>query len=364
MSKDELIDWIRLIGSENVGPSTFRYLLRRYGAAGEALKALPEIAKRGGKLSDVVIPEIRFAEDQLRNAEQNNVKLLTWDDSEYPTCLKSIESSPPVIYAKGDFALIFRTNFAIVGSRNASLNGIKFTQHISSELGNAGLNIVSGLALGIDTAAHKGALETGTIAVLGGGLDSIYPKENANLQTLIAEQGLLVSEFPFGTTPSAHHFPRRNRIIAALSRGVLVVEARHQSGSMITANYAAEFGRDIFAVPNFPYDPRSEGPNKLIIDGANLVRNAEDILSHISICLDTIRAFDPKEYFPNPGPEVRGLSEMKTKILNLLSATPVDVDNIIRHTELPPAYVWDVLLEFELSGRLVRHSSNKVSFKG
>lgn len=364
MSKDELIDWIRLIGSENVGLSTFRYLLRRYGSAGDALKALPEIAKRGGKLSDVVIPEIQFAEDQLRKAEQDNVKILTWDDSEYPTSLKSIDSSPPVLYVKGHYPLLLRSNFAIVGSRNASLNGIKFTQEISSELGNAGLNIASGLALGIDAAAHKGALETGTIAVLGGGIDSVHPKENANLQTLIAEQGLLISEFPFGTVPSAHHFPRRNRIIAALSKGVLVVEARHQSGSMITANYAAEFGRDIFAVPNFPYDPRSEGPNKLIIDGACLVRNADDILSHLSICLDAARAFDPKEYFPNPGPEVRGLAEMKTKILNLLSNTPVDVDDIIRHTELPPAYVWDVLLELELSGQLVRHSGNKVSFKG
>jgi DNA processing protein len=364
MSEQELIDWIRLIGTENVGPSTFRYLLRRYGSAGEALKALPGIAKRGGKRSDIVIPDMQFAEDQVQKAVQNNVKILMWDDSEYPTCLKSIESSPPILYVKGHFPLLLRSSFAIVGSRNASLNGIKFTQEISNELGKTGLNIVSGLALGIDTAAHKGALETGTIAVLGGGIDSIYPKENANLQALIAEEGLLVSEFPFGTAPAAHHFPRRNRIIAALSIGVLVVEARHQSGSMITANFAAEFGRDIFAVPNFPYDPRSEGPNKLIMDGACLVRNASDILSQLSIHLDELRAFDPKEYFPNPGPEVRGLAEMKTKIINLLSSTPVDADEIIRHTELPPAYVWDVLLELELSGRLIRHLGNKVSLKG
>lgn len=255
MSKDELIDWIRLIGSENVGPSTFRYLLRRYGSAREALSALPSIAQRGGKLNEIAIPDLRYAEDQLERAEHENVKILTWDDSEYPTCLKSIDSSPPILYLKGRYPLILRSSFAIVGSRNASLNGIKFTQEVSCDLGKTGLNIVSGLALGIDTAAHKGALDTGTIAVLGGGIDSVYPKENANLQALIAEQGLLISEFPFGTAPAAHHFPRRNRIIAALSHGILVVEARHQSGSMITANYAAEFGRDIFAYQISPMTP-------------------------------------------------------------------------------------------------------------
>lgn len=359
MDQQEFIDWICLINTENVGPSTFRHLLQRYGSADEALKVLPTISKE--KLLN--IPNVKFAEEQLQKAFEQSVKILTWDDPEYPTYLKAIDSAPPVLYIKGNYTLLFNQSFAIVGSRNASLNGIKFTRDISSDLGASGLNIISGLALGIDTAAHQGALDTGTIAVLGGGIDTIYPKENAGLHNLIGEQGLLVSEFPFGTPPTAHHFPRRNRIIAGLSSGVLVVEARQQSGSMITANYANDFGRDVFAVPGFPYDPRSEGPNQLIMNGAYLVRNAEDIIAHLSIHMDLVKAFDPKKYFPTPGPEVRGIAEMKSKVLDLLSTTPTDVDSIIQHTGLSAAYVWDVLLELELSRKIERLTGNKVSLK-
>lgn len=359
MNQNEVIDSIRLIGTENVGPATFRHLLLRYGSATEAINVLPTISKE----KQINIPSAASAQEQLQKAEEHNAKILTWNDPEYPSYLKAIDSAPPVLYLKGNYQLLFKQNLAIVGSRNASLNGIKFTRDISSDLGAHGLNIVSGLALGIDKAAHQGSLETGTIAVLGGGIDIFYPKENADLQRLIAEQGLLISEFPFGTPPTAHHFPRRNRIIAGLSTGVLIVEARPQSGSMITANYANEFGRDVFAVPGFPYDPRSEGPNKLIMDGAFLVRNSEDILSHLSIQLNRAQAFDPKDYFPKPGPEVRGIAEMKSKILALISTTPIDVDLLIQHTGLTPAYVWDVLLDLELSGKLNRHSGNKVSLK-
>lgn len=359
MNQQDLVDWIRLIGTENVGPATFRHLLQRYGSAAEALKILPIISKE----KRLTIPNIKFAEDQLQKAHENNVKILTWDSPEYPTYLKAIDSAPPVLYIKGDHKLLYTQSLAIVGSRNASLNGIKFTRDVSSDLGASGLNIISGLAQGIDTAAHQGSLDTGTIAVLGGGVDIVYPKENAGLHNLIGEQGLLVSEFPFGTPPTAHHFPRRNRIIAGLSSGVLVVEARHQSGSMITANYANDFGRDIFAVPGFPYDPRSEGPNQLIMNGAYLVRNASDIIDHLSIHLDLVKSFDPKKYFPTPGPEVRSLSEMKSKVLDLLSTTSTDIDLIIQHTGLSAAYVWDVILELELSGKLERLSGNKVSLK-
>jgi DNA processing protein len=362
MNLPDLKDWICLIGSENVGPSTFRYLLQRYGSAKEALKALPLIAKRGGK-SSFKIPDVAFADNQLQQAEKNKAIILTWEDPEYPAYLKATETAPPILYIKGNTKLFFKKQFAMVGSRNASLNGIKFTRDLSAELGDYGLSIVSGLALGIDSAAHQGALESGTIAVLGGGLDTVYPSANADLQSAISDQGLIVSEFSFGTPPAAHHFPQRNRIIAGLSAGILVVEARYQSGSMITATYANEFGRDIFAVPGFPYDPRSEGPNKLIKEGASLVRSAEDIIHELSAYIDTVHAFNPKDYFPAPGPEVKGLAEMKAKIMNLLSATPVDVDAIIRHTKLSPAYVWDVILELELSGAIQRHSGNKVSLK-
>jgi DNA processing protein len=362
MEQQNLIDWIRLINSENIGPITFRHLLKRYGSAAEALKALPGIAKRGGKQA-IKIPDEIFAKNQIQQADNCSGFILALEDPEYPSCLKAIESAPPVLYVKGNKELLFNKNFGIVGSRNASLNGIKFTRELSEALGKAGLNIISGLAVGIDTAAHQGALETGTIAVLGGGLDVVYPKENKDLQNVISEQGILITEFPFNTPPSAHHFPRRNRIIAALSMGVLVVEARYQSGSMITAMYANEFGRDIFAVPGFPYDPRSEGPNKLISEGAYLVRNVLDIINNLPVTLEVAQAFDPKEYFPIPGPEVRGLTDMKSKIIELLSSSPIDIDFIIRHTELSPAYVWDVILELELSDKLERHGGNKVSLK-
>lgn len=362
MEEKYLIDWIRLMGAENVGPSTFRHLLKRYGSPAEALKALPEIARRGGKQT-IKIPEIEFAQEQLHQARQHSASVLTWDDSEYPPYLKAIETAPPILYVKGNKKLLFKQAFGVVGSRNASLNGMKFAGEISKSLGHSGLSIISGLAIGIDAAAHWGALDTGTIAVLGGGLDVVYPKENSKLQEAIGQEGLLISEFSFGTPPAAHHFPRRNRIIAGLSSGVLVVEARVQSGSMITAMYASEFGREVFAVPGFPYDPRSEGPNKLIAEGASLVRNVEDIINNLPANLNLANAFDPKDYFPTPGPEVKGLAEMKSKIVELLSYSPVEVDAIIRHTGLSPAYVWDVMLELELSGKIERHSGNKVSWK-
>ncbi len=362
MEQSDLIDWIRLTAVENVGPSTFRHLLQRFGSATEALKAVPDLAGRGGK-SAVSIPSVEFAEKQLKLAEKHKALILTWDDSEYPSALKVIDTAPPLLYLKGQTRLLFKHSFAIVGSRNASLNAINFTRNISADLGRGGLNIVSGLAIGIDAAAHEGALETGTIAVLGGGLDIAYPKENAALQAQIEEQGLLISEFHFGTAPASHHFPRRNRIIAALSKGVLVVEARRQSGSMITVNYANEFGRDIFAVPGSPADPRAEGPNQLIVDGAYVVRNALDILQNLPQVIDSVDEFNPRDYFPKPGPEVRGFAEMQAKIVGLLSATPIDVDDIIRHTKLSPAYVWGVILELELSGKVERHAGNKVSLK-
>jgi DNA processing protein len=358
MNQSDLIDSIRLIGTENVGPATFRHLVQRYGSATEAINFLPNLAEK-----QINIPSTAFAKEQVQKAKEQNAKILTWDDPEYPSYLKAIDSAPPVLYLKGNYNLLFNQSVAIVGSRNASLNGIKFTKDISSELGVQGFNIVSGLALGIDTAAHQGAIGTGTMAVLGGGIDVIYPKENAALQKLIAENGLLVSEFSFGTPPTSHHFPRRNRIIAGLSAAVLIVEARHQSGSMITARYANDFGRDVFAVPGFPYDPRSEGPNKLIMDGAYLVRNSSDILEHLSIQMNLVKAFDPKEYFPKPGPEVIGIAKMKSKIIDLLSATPIQVDFIVQHTGLSPAYVWDVILELELSGKVNRHTGNKISLK-
>lgn len=360
--EDQLRDWIRLINTENVGPITFKHLVRRYGSPSEALKVLPDISLRGGK-KDLKIPSTEFGDAEILRCQHEGGKLITWNDPIYPAQLKYIEQAPPVLYAKGNLDVLLKPIIGVVGSRNASLNGMKFTRDLCQQLGNSGAVIVSGLALGIDTAAHQGSLETGTIAVLGGGIDVVYPQDNKALQAQISEKGCLMSEFPMGTPPAAGNFPRRNRIIAGLSRGVIVVEALRKSGSMITAEYASDYGRDLFAVPGFPYDPRSEGPNQLIVDGAYPVRHAEDVLNNISVSIDCAEEFDPKDYFPEPGPEVRGLAEMREKIMDLLSSTPIEIDEVIRHTHLTPGYVWELLLELELSGKIERHPGNKVSLK-
>lgn len=361
-NNSELLSVLRLANTENVGPITYRQLLQKFGTAEAALDAIPRIAASGGK-KELKIPSQQWAELQLEKASELGVKLVTLEDSEYPTFLKSIEAAPPVLYLKGKLDLLFKPSISMVGSRNASLNGIKFTQELSEDLGSKGYAVVSGLAMGIDAAAHKGALETGTIAVLGCGVDCVYPKENEALQHEIAEQGLLMSEFSLGVAPISHHFPRRNRIIAALTLGCVVVEARANSGSMITARNAADYGRDVFAVPGFPYDPRSEGPNQLLTDGATLVRGVEDILEHITHNPLVVKEFDPKKYFPQPSAITVSMANMKGKVTDLISTAPIDIDSIVQHTQLPVPYVWDVILELEISGKVERLSGNKVVLK-
>jgi DNA processing protein len=281
LTEAERLDWLRLIRSENVGPITFHRLLERYGSAARALDALPELAARGGAR------RIRIAskEDTGREMEQvaaSGVQLIALTEEHYPPLLGQTEDAPPLIAVIGHSHLLVKKALAVVGTRNASANGLGLAERLARDVGAEGYLIVSGMARGIDRAAHEGALDTGTAAVLAGGTDVIYPKENADIYQRIVDRGVALSEMPLGTKPQARHFPRRNRIISGMARGVLVVEATQKSGSLITARYAAEQNREVFAVPGSPLDPRNQGANQLIKEGAHLVQSAADIMEILS----------------------------------------------------------------------------------
>lgn len=358
----KVIEWIQLSRTENVGPITFYQLLSRFGSAAEALKNIPIMAKNGGKSSFNIYP-IDRAKKELDAVEKLGGFLLTRDNIDYPDLLKQIKDAPPVLIGIGDRKLLrSHKSVAIVGSRNASLNGLHIAKNLAKNLGNNGYTIVSGLAKGIDAAAHEGSLDTGTIAVLGSGIDVIYPKENAFLHEKIKEKGLLLSEFAIGEQPQAHHFPRRNRIISGLCSGVVIVEATTKSGSMTTASHAADYGRDVFAVPGSPLDPRSLGPNSLIKNGAILVESAIDIITNQSFSYEAWEE-DPEQYFSAPGPIAKNLKEIREKVLRLLSTTPCQIEDLITQLDISPAIISDILLELELAGRLQRLRGNKVSLK-
>ena len=277
----ERMDWLRLIRSENIGPITFYQLLARYGSATAALEALPDLARRGGRNGGIRVPTRADALKEMAAVERAGATLIAWGEPNYPPALTSVEDAPPLLSARGNLALASRRAIAIVGARNASANGKRFARDIAMQLGQHDLAVVSGLARGIDAAAHEGALQSGTIAVLATGIDQVYPEENRALQQAIGEHGLLLAEQPVGTEPHARNFPRRNRIISGIATGVLVVEAALKSGSLITARLALEQGREVFAVPGSPLDPRCRGTNDLIRRGAKLTEDAEDILGEI-----------------------------------------------------------------------------------
>ena len=365
----EKLSWLRLIRSQNVGPISFFQLLDRFGSAEAALEALPILAKPGKKPQKIAT--LSQAEDEIAATERLGARLLAWGEPEYPKALSHIPDPPPLISVLGDFALLNLPTFGIVGARNASANGRSLTRTIAADLGAAGWSIASGMARGIDTEAHIGALETGTIAAIAGGINHIYPKENEALYNLLAEKGVLISESPPGTKPMAGHFPRRNRIISGLSQGVLVVEATKKSGSLITAQMALEQGRDVFAVPGWPSDPRAGGPNTLLRCGAVLTESVDDILAELP--MHQTRRFTPpqksthiidnNDYFASskaaPLP-----SASLTEIEKYLSSTPGPVDELVRECQFSPAVLSEALLELELSGRLERHPGNRVSLLG
>lgn len=374
-NKEHIIDCIQLINSENIGPVTFFKLLQEYGSVKNALAMLP-------KLKKFSLFSRSAAEVELAKAEEKGVRILTFADDEYPDNLKQIDDAPPLLYVLGRSDILnSELSLAIVGSRNASINGRKTASRIAYDLTNYGVTIISGMARGIDSAAHKGAMyaqqqKGTTIAVLGTGVDVPYPKENSALYEQILQNGAIVSEFPLGTQPQATNFPRRNRIVSALSKGTLIVEAATNSGSLITARLALEQGKDIFAIPGAPNDERASGPNKLIKEGAVLVENAEDILSVLSSsCQKKIKKesafslnnFAEKNEFVSSlktkktDTELCAESEEKTKIIDYISFDGVYVDEVIRACGEDASLVALELLELEMSGVIIRLPGNKVA---
>jgi len=361
--KKEVLDWLRLIRSQNVGPITFYKLLERFGTAGAALSALPDLAKRGGAKTFKAHPKAE-AEQEIEALGKLGGQIVLRTDGDYPPLLSQVEDAPPLLSVLGHAHLLKKRTIAVVGARNASLNGKNFARQISADLGAAGLLIASGMARGLDAAAHEGAMDSGTVAVLGGGVDVVYPRENEALYHHLIERGVIISEVELGTKPQARHFPRRNRIISGMARGTVVVEASLNSGSLITARMALEQGREVFAVPGSPNDPRAAGCNKLLKQGANLTQNADDVLEVI-IPILTSPLSEPKplnyqQQSPLPVDE-REIDKARAEIQEMLSPAPVTVDELVRNCQFSLAAVSLVLLELELAGRLERHPGNRVS---
>jgi DNA protecting protein DprA len=364
LSDAERRDRLRLIRSENVGPVTWRRLIDRYGSATRALAALPALAAAGGRRGGVRIPTEAEAEAELAQLSRLGARMLVCGDRGYPARLATIEDPPATVSVIGDGALFSRRGIAIVGSRNASVNGRRLAERLAADLGKAGFVIVSGLARGIDGAAHAAALATGTIAVVAGGIDVVYPQEHVTLHAAISRQGAVVAEMPPGANPQARHFPRRNRIIAGLAEAVLVVEAAMRSGSLITARFALEQGREVFAVPGSPLDSRSQGSNDLIRQGATLTETADDVLRVLGGAATTSRRETPiAPVVPPgaPGDDPDPDDAARQRLAEALSPSPVPIDDLIRLCRLPPAVIASILLEWELAGRIERHAGNRVS---
>lgn len=365
-SHDEWMARLKLARSENIGPITFRDLMRHCGSAQAAIDALPDLSARGGRKNPPRLASQASIEAELETGARMGSSILIIGDEAYPALLARLDPAPPVLMIKGRAELMQESCIAMVGARNASAAGCRIAADIAADLSNENHVIVSGLARGIDTAAHHASLSRGTIGVVAGGLDIFYPSENEGLQRQMGETGLVVSEMPPGTSPKAQHFPRRNRIISGLSRGVVVVEAAQRSGSLITARFALEQDRELMAVPGSPLDPRSAGSNKLIKDGAPLVENARDILN--------VLAAPAQRRFMESGNGLfdwheDGFAEEPDEssrriILNALSPTPTPRDEIIRQTGLSPALVQVILLELDLAGRLQHDAGDRICLLG
>ena len=354
------LDRLRLIRTPGVGPVTYRQLVARFGGAAAAIEALPMLARRGGGEAPRV-PDAGVIRRELARVEAIGARHLFLDDLDYPPLLAELENAPVALTVRGDLGLLRGSVVAMVGARNASAVACRFARELAHGLAGEGATVVSGLARGIDTAAHVGALPR-TVGVIAGGIDVVYPPENAELQERIANEGLLIAEMPPGTEPRARHFPYRNRIIAGLALGTVVVEAVVKSGSLITARLAGEAGREVMAVPGSPLDPRAQGCNGLIRDGATLVQSAADILEQVRpIDARAVRA--PAERF-GAAPLVDADDCARTRIAGLLGPVPVAVDELIRQSGAEAAVVATVLLELELAGRIERHAGGRVSMTG
>jgi DNA processing protein len=363
LTDDQRLDWLRLIRSENVGPRTFRTLLAHFGSARRALDALPDLARRGGAARPVRICPRDEAARELATAAAMNIAFVALGEDQYPAQLATIDDAPPLLAVRGKLAALHEPMLAMVGSRNASAAGVKFAESLARELGAAGLIVVSGLARGIDAAAHRASHPTGTVAVLAGGHDHVYPPEHVPLVEALIANGAAVSEMPFGYEPRGRDFPRRNRLISGLAHGVIVVEAAQKSGSLITARMALEQNREVFAVPGSPLDPRAAGTNALIKQGAVMVTEAEDVLA----VLHPIIGRRPEQTFAEPAasdgvaPPPEPTPDARARVIALLGPTPVTIDDLIRLSGASATVVQATLLELELAGRLKRQQGGRVA---
>jgi len=374
LSQNQRLDWLQLIRSENVGPATFRDLINHFGTANKALEALPELSNRAGKKSIRICPRQR-AENELEAARRLDVEYIGMGEANYPRYLKSIDYPPPLISVRGQLDMNKYPTLGMVGARNSSLSGLKLATRFATELGKVPYYIVSGFARGIDAAAHRATLESGTISVLAGGVDVVFPPEHDEFYSQMLESGnVFVSEMPLGYRPRAIDFPRRNRIIAGISLGVVVIEAAKRSGSLITARLANEAGRLVFAVPGSPLDPRSAGANSLLKNGAIIASDASDIVEAISPLLNEQgrdALFKSKKYSLEDGGDnieedfspdnIITDTDHRQLILQALGPTPIEVDELVRHCQLPVSHIQLVLIELSLAGRLERHPGNMVS---
>lgn len=360
----ERLDWLRLTRAENVGPITFHRLVERFGTATAALAALPDLARRGGRAKPLRVPSRVEVERELAGLEKRGGRFLATCEPDYPEALAALDDAPPLLALLGHPTLLKRPAVAVVGARNASIAGRRMAERLARDLSDAGYLVVSGMARGIDTAAHVGALDGGTAAVVAGGVDIVYPPENEGLHRDLVERGLLLAESPLGTEPQARHFPRRNRLISGLSLGVVVVEAALKSGSLITARLALEQGREVFAVPGSPVDPRAQGCNRLIKEGAGLVESADDVVDALRRIATRPFGEGRRDLFdlPPPAPaDDRELERARALVLEALSPTPVLVDEVVRGCQLSAGVVLTVLLELELAGRVQRHPGGQIS---
>jgi DNA processing protein len=363
LSDEQRLDWLRLIRSDNVGPRTFRDLLNYYGGARAALAALPALARRGGASGAARICSTEDAERELKTMRSRGIECIALGEPDYPSRLAMIDDAPPLLAVQGQRAALMKPLVAIVGSRNASAAGVKFAERIARELGETGFGIVSGLARGIDAAAHRASLSSGTIAVLAGGHDRIYPAEHSGLLQSILADGAAVSEMPLTWEPRARDFPRRNRLISGLAAGVVIVEAAKRSGSLITARFAGEQGREVFAVPGSPLDPRAEGTNGLLKQGAQIVTESADVVAALEPILGRDVDLLAQEPAPVAASALQGElgEDERSRIIALLGPVPAAIDDLVRMSRTSPAIVRTVLLELDIAGRLERHGATMVS---
>ncbi|MFV0384473.1 DNA-processing protein DprA [Paracoccus sp. (in: a-proteobacteria)] len=367
-AKDDDLSFLCLIRSRRVGPATFHRLVNEHGGVKAALDALPEVAAQAGVTDYTPCPE-GVAAAELKAGRKAGARLIRCDSPLYPQALREIDGSPPVLWVRGDPAWLNRNPVAVIGARNASSLGLRMARGLSAGLGEAGFTVVAGLARGIDTAAHNAALPTGTVAVLAGGVDVIYPAENVVLAAQIAENGALISEQPPGTEPAARHFPTRNRIISGLSQGVVVIEAAHRSGTLITAKNALDQGREVLAVPGHPMDARAAGCNQLIRDGATLVRSAADVAEALTQAADdhTPEAAPARAAqggpvaVPQPAGDGGGPVQMEERILARLSPSPTEENDLIRELGVTAATANAAILSLELQGRLTRLAGGRLA---